>query len=817
MKDIELLLEQLTLQEKAALLEGYHTWMTHAVPRLGIDAVYMTDGPLGVRKKRSVRGSGVMGLGGTLPSTAFPAPAALACGWDTALVEQVSRAIARECRAYDVQILLAPGLNLKRDPRCGRNFEYFSEDPLLAGELGGAYCRGVEDEGVAACVKHFALNNSENYRYMGDSVVDERAARELYLKVFEIAIEKGRPRTVMCGYNKINGVHCSENRWLLTDVLRGQWGFQGLVMTDWGATRDRVAGVQAGLDLDMPGGIWHNRRSILRAVSDGRLQDDALNASVRRVLRLVASLKEAAPKKEEPIDPLFKPHHQLAVEAACQCAVLLQNDGILPLDPTRKVLVAGRLFERMRYQGAGSSALRPARLVSPREAFDQAGIPYQYVRGYRTREGKVDHTLVNEALQASEGHDTVLVFAGLTELYESEGYDRRDLRLPANQIALIEALASAGKRIVLVLFGGAVVELPFAERMAAILSMALPGQGGGEAARRLLFGEANPCGKLSETWMRSTEDIPFGAHFGRRKIEVYRENIFMGYRFYDEAPERIRYPFGHGLSYTSFAYRDLDISPKDAWVEATLTVENTGGREGAEVVQLYAGRNADSAVFKAAKQLCAFEKIWLMPGESRRVSLRFPLKQLSYYHTGLQRWILEPGVYPLWAGGSSRVCKLQGAVTITEGEAVAGPYHERVMAAYRQIARCDIPDAIMAETLGGNLPQEPPVMPYTLESPLEDYKNSAWGQFVYRIAEWVVALQARGIRRMPEGEAREAEIRNYRFVRALMPRNSPRSLVQSGGGIVQMNAARALVALANGHPFQALRLFLHHESPRRRP
>ena len=816
MKDIEWLLEQLTLQEKTALLEGYHTWMTHAVPRLGIDAVYMTDGPLGVRKKRSVRGSGVMGLGGTLPSTAFPAPAALACGWDRGLVEQVGRAIARECRAYDVQILLAPGINLKRDPRCGRNFEYFSEDPLLAGELGAAYCRGVESEGVAACVKHFALNNSENYRYMGDSVVDERAARELYLKAFEIALAKGRPRTVMCGYNKINGVHCSENPWLLTSVLRGQWGFQGLVMTDWGATRDRVAGVRAGLDLDMPGGIWHNRRSLLRAAGDGRLPAEALDASVRRVLKLVASLKES-PRRTEPIESLLKAHHNLAVETACQCAVLLQNDGILPLDPQNKVLVAGRLFERMRYQGAGSSALRPARLVSPREAFDKAGVAYEYIRGYRTREGRVDPSLVEEALRASQRYDTVLVFAGLTELYESEGYDRKDLRLPANQIALIEALAQAGKRIVLVLFGGAAVELPFAGRVAAVLTMTLPGQGGGEAARRLLFGEANPCGKLSETWMRSTEDIPFGESFGRRKIEIYRENIFVGYRFYDEAPERIRYPFGHGLSYTRFAYRDLAVSQQGDEVEASLTVENTGGCEGAEIVQLYAGRNGDSAVFKAVKQLCAFEKVCLKPGECRRVTLRFLLEQLAYYHTGLGRWVLEPGRYPLWAGASSQALKLQGEVSVAEGEMAASPYTTAATEAYRQIARCEISDAVMAQTLQGELPQEPPVTPYTLESPLEDYQNSRWGRFVYRIAEWVVSLQARVIRRMPEGEARETEIRNYRFVRALMPKNSPRSLVQSGGGMVQMNAARALVAMANGHPFQALRALLHRESPRRRP
>ncbi len=816
MKDIESWMEQLTLQEKAALLEGYHTWMTHSVPRLGIASVYMTDGPLGVRKKRSVHGSGVMGLGGTLPSTAFPAPAAMAASWDPRLVKQVGRAIAKECRAYDVQILLAPGLNLKRDPRCGRNFEYFSEDPLLAGELGAAYCQGVEEEHVAACVKHFALNNSENYRYMGDSVVDERAARELYLKVFEIAITKGQPRTVMCGYNKINGVHCSENRWLLTDVLRREWGFKGLVMTDWGATRDRVAGVYAGLDLDMPGGIWHNRRSILKAVADGRLPVGQVDISVRRVLDLVASLTE---KKQTPLrmGPLCEAHHDLAVEAACQCAVLLQNDGALPLDPQEKVMVAGRLFERMRYQGAGSSALRPARLVSPREAFDRAGIAYQYARGYRTREGRVDPALVEEALHTAQGYDTVLVFAGLTELYESEGYDRRDLRLPANQIALIEALADAGKRIVLVLFGGAVVELPFAGRMAAILSMSLPGQGGGEAARRLIFGQANPCGKLSETWMRSTGDIPFGGEFGRHKIELYRENIFMGYRFYDEAPERIRYPFGHGLSYTCFAYRDLTVSQKDGQVEAALTVENTGMREGGDIVQLYAGRNADSAVFKAPKQLCAFEKVWLKPGESKRVMMRFALDQLAYYHTGLHRWVLENGTYPIWAGASSQVLPLQGELVIGQGESVQGPYSGEVMAAYRQIARCEIPDAAMAQTLGGALPAEPPVTPYTMESPLEDYQHSRWGRLVYRMAEWVVSLQARVIRRMPEGEAREAEIRNYRFVRALMPRNSPRSLVQSGGGIIQMNAARALVALANGHPFQALRLLLHRESPRRRP
>ena len=806
MKEIQDLLQQLTLEEKAALLEGYQSWMTNAIPRMDIPAIHLTDGPVGVRKKVDKEGSGAVGLGASMPATVFPASVSIANSWNVENAKRMGKAIGEECIGYDVQVLLAPGLNLKRDPRCGRNFEYFSEDPLLAGKMAAAFVQGVQSTGTAACPKHFAINNNENYRYMYDAVIDERTARELYLKAFEICVKEAKPRTMMCAYNKINGEHCSQNQWLLTDVLRKEWGYDGLVMTDWGATVNRSEGVKAGLDLDMPGGILANRKSIIDGVMNGDIaigEVDKAAANVLRLIRDAIQTPEDSGKQEERL----KEHEKLAISLAADCAVLLQNNGILPLSKEQNVLITGDLFDRMRYQGAGSSSMNPAYLTSPREAFEAAEMSCEFVRGYDEKAYEEDDELEKEVLEKAKDAEVILFFGGLTDGYESEGIDRETLSLPANQLHLMEQLSQTGKKIVAVLFGGAPFEMPFVPNCAAILHMFLPGEGGGEACRRLLYGMANPSGKLSETWMRSVSDIPFGNEFGQNKIVAYKENIYVGYRYFDAKPECIVYPFGHGLSYTQFEYTGLKVEHEDGMIKIIFYVKNAGTMAGAEVVQLYVGRNDNTAVFKASKELKAFHKIYLAPGESRLVSLKIEEKDLAYYNTKVHDWIVENGEYPLYVGSSSRDIRLQGTVTIIGREEAPVPYHWSAVQAYRHLTDTDPAETITTEIfekiIGRPLPKEPEKYPFTVESPLQEFKQTFMGRIIFKSIMNVINSGAKDIVKLPDGKEKEERLKNHVFMLRFIHMNCPRSLAQSGGGMIQMNLAHALTALANGRFMKA--------------
>ena len=575
--DIKKILSELTVTEKAALVAGTDFMYTNPVPRLGIPSLRMSDGPHGLRVQKE---KGDNGVTGSEPATAFPTAACTASGWDPENTRKMGEAIAKECRHYGVHVLLGPGVNIKRDPTCGRNFEYFSEDPFLSSEMAIAEVEGVRSGGVGATVKHFACNNSENYRFMGNSVVSEKAARRIYLKVFERIVRKAKPAAMMCAYNQINGVFCSENKRLLTDVLRGEWGFDGLVMTDWGAMRDRVASLKAGLDLEMPGDTAICRKWIKDGLKDGTLDMKDLDKAVENVLRLVDAY--AKPADTAPID--FDAHHALAAEIAADCAVLMKNGGALPLGKSDKLHICGGLFTSMRYQGAGSSMINPARLTTPEDAFRARGVK--------------DHD-VDEC-------DKILVFAGLTDDYEGEGCDRTDMRLPDDQLQLIDEMCKTGKPVVVVLFGGSPVELPFNDKINALLNMYLPGQNGGEAAARLLFGEVNPSGKLAETWPLEYTDCPTQKTFGKSINEVYAEGCEVGYRYYNKHGIPVRYPFGHGLSYTRFEQSGW-TKDNDAY---SVTVRNAGDRYGAEVVQLYVDG-----------ELCGFKKVRLEPGESVTVTI----------------------------------------------------------------------------------------------------------------------------------------------------------------------------------------------------
>ena len=575
--DVEGLMQELTVEEKAALVSGTDFMYTNPIPRLGIPSLRMSDGPHGLRVQKE---GGDNGVSESEPATSFPTAVTTATSWNPENTRRMGEAIAEECRFYGVHTLLGPGVNIKRNPLCGRNFEYFSEDPYLAGVMGAAEVIGVQSKGVGVSVKHFALNNSENFRFMGNSVASENTMRKLYLKPFEYIIKHAHPATVMCAYNQINGTFCSENKWLLTDVLRNEWGFDGLVMTDWGAMKDRVASLKAGLDLEMPGDTAICRRWILDGVADGSLPMDDLDKAVRNVLNLVDAY--AKPADPAPVD--WDAHHALAGEIAADSAVLLKNDGVLPLSGGSKLHIAGPLFGSMRYQGAGSSMIHPARLTTAKDAFDSHGVQ--------------NHSIAD--------CDTILYFAGLTDIYESEGCDREDMRLPEDQLKEIDALCAAGKPVVIVLFGGSPVELPFFDRVSAILNMYLPGQNGGTAVYELLFGEKNPSGKLSETWPLCYEDVPSHLTFGRSINEVYAEGTEVGYRYYDKHNVPVRFPFGFGLSYTAFGKTEWK-QVGDAWEQ---TITNTGARFGGEVAQLFIDG-----------ELAGFQKVYLQPGENTTVRI----------------------------------------------------------------------------------------------------------------------------------------------------------------------------------------------------
>jgi len=573
--EIEHILSQMTAEEKAALVSGTDFMYTNPIPRLGVPSLCTSDGPHGLRKQTA---GGDNGISSSEPATAFPTAACTASGWNPENLKRMGAAIAEECRYYGVHTLLGPGVNLKRNPLCGRNFEYFSEDPLLTGVLGAAMTEGVQSKGVGVTIKHFALNNSENYRFMGNSVASEDAVRNLYLKPFEYIVKHSKPAAVMCAYNRINGVYCSENKWLLTDVLRDEWGFEGVVMSDWGAVRDRVLGLKAGLDLEMPGDTDICRRRILDSLADGSLPPEELDKACRDILKWID--RYCVPADPSPVD--WEAHHRLAAEIAADCAVLLKNDGTLPLSGQEKLHISGELFANMRYQGAGSSMIAPTAVTTPKDAFETRGV----------------------SSVPLEESDVALVFAGLTDEYESEGCDREHMRLPEDQLREIDALVQSGKKVVVVLFGGSPVELPFHDSVSAILNMYLPGQNGGEAAARLLFGEADPSGRLAETWPLRYEDVPGHESFGKGVNEVYAEGREIGYRYYNRHSVPVRFPFGFGLSYTSFARSEWERDGNTY----SQTITNTGGRRGAEVAQLYIDG-----------ELKGFRKVYLAPGETKRV------------------------------------------------------------------------------------------------------------------------------------------------------------------------------------------------------
>lgn len=657
--DIEKIISEMTLEEKAGLCSGRDFWHTKAVERLGIPSVMMCDGPHGLRKQK---GEGDhLGINESIQTVCYPTASALASSFDRDVLSRLGHALGQECQAEDVGMLLGPGLNMKRSPLCGRNFEYFSEDPFLSGELAAAYIKSLQSEGVAACVKHFAANNQETRRMSGSSQVDERTLHEIYLPAFETAVKEGKTRGVMCAYNAVNDTFCAENRELLTGILREKWGYNGMVVTDWGAVKDRVKGLLAGLDLEMPGGPGVQDAKIVEAVKSGKLNECVLDEAVRNVLQFVKDyVQQRKPGTEIDRAELSEKSGELAAE----CAVLLKNDGVLPLKKGDKVAFIGELAKSPRYQGAGSSHINVPHPVGAVETMPEAA----YAQGYDVHKTETDEAMLDQAVTLARNVEMAVIFAGQPDAFETEGADRETMTLPENQNALIEAVTAVQPNTVVVLHGGAPMILPWLDQVRAVLMMYLAGERSGEAAVQLLYGEKNPSGKLAETWALRIEDNPSYLNFpGWDGVVEYREGIYIGYRYYDKKKLSVQFPFGHGLSYTDFTYSDMLLDKTEIADTDTLTVRckirNTGCCAGAEAVQLYI-RDVQSTAPRPVRELKGFEKIFLQPGEEKTVLFTLDKRSFAYYEPKLHDWFVESGEFAVEIGASSRDTRLTATVTV---------------------------------------------------------------------------------------------------------------------------------------------------------
>lgn len=643
MNKIDEIISSMNLEDKIALCSGGTFWETKKFEKYGIPSIFMCDGPHGLRKQENK--ADMLGINKSREATCFPSEVTTANSFDENLLQEIGDAIGKEAKDQDVAIVLGPGANIKRNPLCGRNFEYFSEDPYLSGKLAAAFIRGIESNGVSSCVKHFAVNSQEYSRFNSNSVIDSRTLNEIYLRAFEIAIKEGNPSTVMCAYPKLNDVHCSDNKKLLTDILRKKWGFKGAVVTDWGGLNDRIEGFKAGCDLSMPGGSNYMEKDVYKAIKEGRLDETYVDDSVRRILELVFRVNDNL-KHKFTCD--YKKHNVLANEAACKGAVLLKNnDDLLPLEKDNKIAIIGNMAKNMRYQGSGSSHINPTKLTSPLDCFKDV----LYSDGY-DENGDTNKKLLNEASELSKKVDAVLLFVGLPERYESEGFDRENMKLPEGQLALIDEVCRSNKNVVVILFSGSVVECPFADKVKSILYMGLPGQAGGQAVYDLIYGKFNPCGKLAQTWPITYEDDVSSDIYGKTKDGLYMEGIYVGYRYYDKANIKVRWPFGYGLSYTNYKYSDLQI--KEDMVSVKVT--NIGKRSGEETVLMYI-KNPQDSIHRPIKELRAFKKIYLNPDETKEVLFKLEDRDFSIYDNDFK--VIE-GIYEICVGDLSQTIHKDG-------------------------------------------------------------------------------------------------------------------------------------------------------------
>ena len=816
----------LPLEDRAQLLAGESHWKTHTSPNAGIPSLFLSDGPHGLRKQEGAQDC--MGIAESRPATCFPTASALACSLDPELVERVGAAIGEEARRQGVDVVLGPGVNIKRHPLCGRNFEYFSEDPVVSGRLGAAMVRGIQSRGVGACLKHFAANSQEHARMVSDSVVDERTLRELYLAPFEYVVRHARPWSVMTAYNKLNGVYCSEHEWLLREVLRGEWGFDGAVVSDWGAMSSSVASVRAGLDLCMPGPRGDHARALVEAVRTGELEEGCVNEAVSHSERLArrATACQAkgsvgdASRSSLSDEEFYRAHADLAREAAAQSAVLLKNDGVLPLNLNARVAVIGAFARMPRYQGSGSSRINPKIIDNIWYRLEQRGVAAEYADGYDPTTGDADERQLLEAEALAARSDVALVVAGLPARYESEGFDRKLMIMPRGMRELIDRVCTANPRTVVVLQGGAPMEMPWRDRPAAILLMYLSGCQGGGAAVDVLVGDVNPSGKLAETWPVDLAQTALGASYPDMDNEVlYREGPFVGYRYYDAVDVEPAFPFGHGESYTEFAYEGLEVKVCEG-VEVSFTLRNTGSRTGAEVSQVYIAPTSGVVPPPCPVQwLGGFAKIELEPGDERQAVLRLDETAFWKWDASLHRWCVYPGEYEIRVASSSRDVRLAASIVVGDGQYAFNPEQVRRCHSISgeqsmsdqapmpsphvpEIYRHPIPGCFarpesahpLAELYTRPLPERPPVTPFTIDSTVSDMGACWLGRRLYRIIDWVMAEPASKMNRDQRAMMQE--------MTADMPL---RSLTTSG---VPLESVKGFVSMLNGHYLTGFRRVL---------
>lgn len=797
-------LSQLTLDEKIALCSGIDFWQIGGIERLGIPAIFLTDGPHGLRKQAgNLTAVDIRGV----PATCFPTASATANSWNRELLFAIGSAIAEECLQEKVAVVLGPGINIKRSPLCGRNFEYFSEDPLLSGELAAQFIDGVQSRGIGTSLKHFAVNNQEACRNTIDAIVDTRALHEIYLTGFEIAVKKSQPWTVMAAYNKVNGTYCSEHTLLLDTILRKQWGFEGLVVSDWGACNDRVAGLAAGMDLEMPSSSGLNGARIRAALDSGALDMAALDRSAERILRLI----DTATTHQQPnfrFDPDI--HHRLAQRAAAESAVLFKNtDAVLPLNNSQRIALIGAFAVQPRYQGAGSSQITAWRVDNALDACRQHAPNLVYAAGYPRHGEAIDEALLAEAVEAARNADVAVIFAGLTENFESEGFDREHLRLPDNHNVLIERISEVNRNTIVVLINGAPVSMPWIDSVKAVLGAFLGGQAGGSAIADILFGVANPSGKLAETYPLRLEDNPSQRYFPGGPCTVeYRESLFVGYRYYDSAQHAVLFPFGHGLSYSRFEYSDLQLSQQRIDEHEALTVSiriaNIGAVAGAEVVQLYV-RDIESSVFRPHQELKEFGKCYLQAGAQRTLEFTLKRRAFAFYNAELGDWQVESGAFEILVGASSRDIRARATVWV-DAAAGSGTDSKTRLSAYYNIGAAPasgsltISDAAFATLYGAPLPnrQRPAHAPFELNSTLSEIKTTFVGRQIYTAV----------LRNMQKVAPAAADPTLSKMMAAVVADMPLRQLVAFSGGRLNFELMQGLLSIMNGRRLRGLREIL---------
>lgn len=767
------IINKMSLEQKAKFVSGFDYWHLAECEELGLPKIMITDGPHGLRKQNP-KGKSV-GLGNSVPSTCMPPAATSACSWDEELLKEEGEALAEECLAEKVSVILGPGTNIKRSPVCGRNFEYFSEDPLLAGKMSAALINGCQSKGVGTSLKHFACNSQEAFRMVINEVIDERAMRELYFPAFEIAVKESQPWTIMNSYNRINGVYASQNDWLQNKVARDEWGFDGLFVTDWGASVDRIPGLKAGTDLEMPTSGDLNAQRIIEAVNNGALDIAVLDERVDTVVDLIIKSKPAL-EKEHTYD--IDAHHDVARRVAEGSMVLLKNDdNVLPLKSGQKIAVIGEMAKAPRYQGAGSSVINPTKIDNAYDALVEAGADVTYAQGYyksaptkKDKNRKTDDQLIAEAIEAAKSADVAVVFVGLTEEFEGEGYDRENINMPDNHNALVSAVAKANPNTVVVLAGGSVVFIPWINEVKGLLNSGLGGQAGGSAVANILVGKVNPSGKIAETYPINFKDNPtYGNYPGGPVISEHKESVYIGYRFYDTAKKNVLFPFGYGLSYTSFEYSDMKLSAdsiKDnETVTLTFKIKNVGEVDGAEIAQVYVA-DLKSTIFRPEKELRGFTKVFLKAGEEKEVSITLGKRAFAYFNVNIGDWHVESGEFDILVGASSRDIKLSATVAVESTVEAEIPDYRESAPAYYTADRCGMSNDQWAEIYGQPLPAKERSADQRIDiyCCLNDARNTKWGGRICKLIVKIVAgagSAENGDGKMLAAMATQIPIRNF--------------------------------------------------------